>query len=438
MSNQDGLEWIEHLFHGLVPRWTKEPDIGTILRIARKHLGCDEEMPCEVTFHAEGAFNKLYRVSTSGADYMLRVSLPVDPHHKTESEIATIEHVRRETDMPVPHIMAYDSDNSNELGFEWILMEMMPGSTVYKRWRQMSWAAKEEIVRQCAKFQVQLFQKQFDKIGNIFPHDGSGDRSGPGLSIAEDNDVIHIGRIVSTAFFLGDHLTQDAPRGPFETSLEWLQTRLQFALNDQHRIIATGEEDDIEDEEYAIELGNELAQFLPTIITPDTHNPERTILFHHDLSMQNMLIDDNEKLTAVLDWECVSAVPLWCACQFPQFLQSRVREERPRREEYSLRVDEPSYDPDEIETDERDHEGITILYWEHMEEYELTQLRRVFLSEMETLSPEWAAIMKESTFKADCDLAVDMFDDFFGPRVGRWLEAYKEGNVVSLSERLSF
>jgi aminoglycoside phosphotransferase len=67
----------------------------------------------------------------------MRVSLPVDPRYKTESEVATTEFVRQKTSLPVPRIIAFDS-HENELGFEWILMDMMPGLTLRKRWRKMS------------------------------------------------------------------------------------------------------------------------------------------------------------------------------------------------------------------------------------------------------------------------------------------------------------
>jgi hypothetical protein len=431
MVNQDGLEWVADNLFGLKPRWTREPDIDIISRIARKHLGCDEEASCEINFHAQGRFNKLYRVSIPGTEYMLRVSLPVYSHHKTESEVATIEHVRRETDMPVPQIIAFDSDNSNELGFEWILMEMMPGTTLRMRWRKMTWAAKEEIVKECAKHQSQLFQKQFDKIGNIFPQGSSVGTSETCLSRGgEENSRDAIGRIVSLLFFWGDHLTHDAPRGPFTTSLEWLQTRLRFALEDQDRILAKAEdEDEIEDAEYAKEVGNDLAQVLPTVFTAAPHELERTMLFHDDLSMSNILVDEHGKLSAVIDWECVSALPLWRTCQPPQFLKGRVRDERPLREDYMPDGGE-SYDGG------LDNEGINVMYWEHLLDYELTQLRKVFVDEMEALSPEWVAIMGENSVKADFNLAVHYFDGLGGLRVKRWLAAYKEGKVESLAEQL--
>lgn len=95
--------------------------------IARTHLdSCEGVLPA-VTFHAQGAFSKLYKISTMSEACLMRVSLPVDPRYKTESEVATIEFARQNTSLPVPQIIAFDSNNENELGFEWILMEMMPG-----------------------------------------------------------------------------------------------------------------------------------------------------------------------------------------------------------------------------------------------------------------------------------------------------------------------
>ena len=44
---------------------------------------------------------------------------------------------------------------------------------------------------------------------------------------------------------------------------------------------------------------------------------ELSMLFHDDLSQQNILVDDNGILAGVVDSECVSALPLWRACYYP-------------------------------------------------------------------------------------------------------------------------
>ena len=92
------------------------------------------------------------------------------------------------------------------------------------------------------------------------------------------------------------------------------------------------DEDDIEDAENAKNI-----DILPSIFPKS--ETESTVLYHDDLSMQNILVDEMGKLTAVIDWECVSALSLWRACQIPVLLQGRGLDEEPRRKDYA--VDEP-------------------------------------------------------------------------------------------------
>jgi aminoglycoside phosphotransferase (APT) family kinase protein len=84
-----------------------------------------------VTFFAQGALNKLYLARTHTRDYLMRVSLPVHPHSKTLGEVTTLRYLRRETSISVPEVIAFDASADNEIGFEWILMERMPGVSLY-------------------------------------------------------------------------------------------------------------------------------------------------------------------------------------------------------------------------------------------------------------------------------------------------------------------
>ena len=45
------------------------------------------------------------------------------PRLKTESEVATIEYLRRSTNVPVPRVLAYDANPWNRLGGEYIIMD---------------------------------------------------------------------------------------------------------------------------------------------------------------------------------------------------------------------------------------------------------------------------------------------------------------------------
>ena len=101
----------------------KEPDIEAIERIARRELDVPDETFCVITFLAEGAFNKVYRVQCrSNAHYITRIPVPVQPRLKTLGEVATIGYVRQNTKIPVPNVLKFDFSHNNELGFEWTLM----------------------------------------------------------------------------------------------------------------------------------------------------------------------------------------------------------------------------------------------------------------------------------------------------------------------------
>ncbi|KAH7259208.1 uncharacterized protein BKA55DRAFT_562211 [Fusarium redolens] len=58
----------------------------------------------------------------------MRVSLPVDPKHKTAGEVATLKWLSQHSTMPVPRVIAFDDTRDNQIGFEWILME-------YEQWQ---------------------------------------------------------------------------------------------------------------------------------------------------------------------------------------------------------------------------------------------------------------------------------------------------------------
>lgn len=417
MPDQDGLEWTSTTF-GLEPRWTREPDTNVITRIARKHLGHDDDVSIEVAFHAQGAFNKLYKINAAGSMCLLRTSLPVCPKFKTESEVATINFVRKHTNTLVPRIIASESSrDQNELGFEWILMEMMPGVTLRQKWRTMSWDAKETIVQDLVRLQSKLYMQRYPAIGNLY----QGHRN---------TESFDLGPIVSLVFFWGDHINHKTSRGPFESDLEWLRTRLEFVLQDQEYTLKnTDDEDDIEDAEIAKDLAARLLQELPNVFPVSSSPALETILFHDDLSMENILVDDEGQLSAIIDWECVSTLPLWRACQMPQLLEGRSRVEKPEKDNYS-KVEEAAETVSE-------NEDMCELYWEHLMEYEQTRLREHFLTEMETSCSEWVAVMRSSTLQIDFEKAVHNCDNTWKFKiVKRWFDAYNAGDVQCLADQL--
>ncbi|KXX81172.1 Altered inheritance of mitochondria protein 9, mitochondrial [Madurella mycetomatis] len=430
-QTRDGLAWDDSGFD-LQPCWAREPQLDAVARVCRAVLGLTPEDHLTATFHAAGAFNKLYLVVSPRGRSLMRVSLPVDPKSKTGGEVTTLRWIRRMTHMPVPKVIAFDDSQDNEIGFEWILMELMPGESAYKRWRKLSIAEKTWLVEQIAEFQSQLFRSSFENpelrsIGTLF----SGDDPEPSKSSPRP------GRIVSRIFFWGEHFHYDVARGPYRSSYDWLSACLGIIRQAQTETLDKEEDEDIrEDAEDCLRVATRLTSLLPKIFPLYQSPAERTVLWHDDLSLQNILIDDDAKVTAVVDWECVSAKPLWVATEMPKFLDGEPREEEPDRDKYGDASEGAELGPDD--EDKLDDEGKTELYWIHLMEYEQTQLRKVYIAKMKELWPQWEREAECASLKSDFLGAVDRCaDGWYLKRIEQWIDAVEAGAFPRLMDILS-
>ncbi|KAI9829811.1 MAG: hypothetical protein M1826_005388 [Phylliscum demangeonii] len=313
-----------------------------------------------------------------------------------------MEYLRTFTNIPIPKVVRHSPSSKNELGFEWILMEFVHGTTLGERWMELPMTTKERLVRQLASFQAQLFAQQRHQIGNVYR----------ALSSPTPSEY-SVGRIVSHEFFWADHIHQTVPRGPFQNSHDWLSSRLALLRLDQQRVLESGNLDDSSDPEdereyavFCLSVVQKLLELLPRIFPPDT--AESTCLFHDDLSMYNILVDEHGVLTAVLDWECVPMLPLWRACTIPDLLHGPERHEKPSIETFS-------YDG-----------TIDQLYWEELLEFEATQLRTTFLDEMRRLCPEWVQAMERTELQRDFDKAVAYIDELWVKEIKKWLDDFED------------
>jgi hypothetical protein len=120
---------------------------------------------------ADGA-NQVYEVSNSSwsSNYVFRIALPVDPQLKIESEMATLKFLSQKTGMPVPKPIAWSSTVEEKLGYEWALVEKLPGVELRDVWHKMPWEKKEQVVETIAGFLVQLWgpSTRLNSIGSLY------------------------------------------------------------------------------------------------------------------------------------------------------------------------------------------------------------------------------------------------------------------------------
>ncbi|KAJ5518571.1 Aminoglycoside phosphotransferase [Penicillium expansum] len=464
-----GLEWEELLF-GSEPRWTLEPEIAAIKQTVQSLRPSNT---VTVTFLTQGGFNKIYNVSIDGEMFIMRVALPVDPRYKTMSEVATMDWVRRITNLPIPRIIAYQPSRYNLIGFEWMLMTKMPGKPFAEVCRFLPFAAKARLVRKLAAISACLFRNQLSGIGNIYgdysvvehstsseqipppielantktsvlaKESGSDDGSAPtrknsGASLFDLPDgasseatLPDVGRIVSMKFFWKSHIHQDVHRGPFRSSKDWITACLSFDENDCYSALDkhsggdldSDAEEEVENATRTLPIIDKLRSLLPLVLTTDDDDPEPSMIFHHDLSRHNILVDDSGELTGLLDWECVSAVPVWKACNYPTFLEGRPRRSEPNPGRYT-----PEANGETSET-----------YFENLWEHEATLLRDVFIDEMRNLDAGWMEVFDKSEVKRDFDCAVQECDSVISAKsIDAWIGDISAGisNPRNLHHRM--
>lgn len=211
------------------------------------------------------------------------------------------------------------------------------------------------------------------------------------------------------------------PRGPFSCTRDWIDAYLALYRNDYQQLLDkyAGREDldgdtkeEIESAEAVLKMIKDLESIFPLVFPADAEVTEPSVIFHEDLSQENILLDDKGDIAGILDWECVSAMPLWKSCYYPKFLHGTPRHTRPNIEHYDNGNPAPG-----------------TAYWEYLDDYEATILRDVFMEEIRSLEPGWADLFDASGFKRDYGAAVQHLDDpLWSSYIQEWIEEVVSGN----------
>lgn len=423
-TRDDEFEWTKTV-HGFFLKWLKEPDLKNVERQARNCLRIPDDEPCEVSFFDEGALNKLYKIASPclTKDYLLRVTPQLQPHYKTASEVANIRFIQQRTNIPVPIVVGYSSTNDNWLGFEWMIMEMLPGKPLRDVWRKLSFAQKQNLTTKVASYQVQLFDRvnRFCEAGSLY-------------SSETPERPFKVGPIVDRAFIDGNHVSKKPKRrGPYKTASHMLTDLIQ-ALKASWKEAAKQpnmDDGDKRDVQSGFDLVAKLTEMLPQLIPASEESIQETILWHWDLDVQNILLDEECNITGIIDWECCSFMPLWQAQSYPRFIDGCYRLEKPGKDGYG------DAEPDDEDDNPPgfNNEGKNCIYWEHMDDWEKTMLRFIYDGYMQKQFPSWWwTKRKEQQRMLDLQDAIDRGTEvYYHGRINRWLREVKEGKDTTFS-----
>jgi hypothetical protein len=294
---------------------------------------------------------------------------------------------------------------------------------------------KERLIRELAGCLAQLFDHEFQSIGGIYFVSSvewtrnrsviasiDGDDSIPRFS----PDPLHHPR---SCFRSGPIVSSEPPdkahahdREAFRLTRDWLEDRITNCIYRRTRSLSRmdfADDEECEELQSALDFANRLHDLLPRWF-PESDPPESCRIFHHDLHEFN-IISDEDRIAGLLDWEFVSVVPVWQACQLPRVLEGLDRRKPPERKQY------PPYEIDSVDDDS--------LYWDDLFQHEQTQLRRSFLSEMERIRPEWVREYHDGAFRRDFVRAIASVERGFVPGWLSWIESLDKGEVMHRKTR---
>lgn len=172
-----------------------------------------------------GSFNKVFTLRFDNQSEVI-AKIPtklVPPFYSTASEVATMDFVRNELEVPAPTVLAWNGradPNVNPVGSEYIIMEKVKGVPLHTRWESLPTEDIENIIRETVDIQRRFTACRFTRFGSLYFADDvepSLRRSSPFENPTADgltNGRYRIGPLVDWTVWRGSRKELTADRGP--------------------------------------------------------------------------------------------------------------------------------------------------------------------------------------------------------------------------------
>uniref|UniRef100_A0A0W0F3E4 Aminoglycoside phosphotransferase domain-containing protein n=1 Tax=Moniliophthora roreri TaxID=221103 RepID=A0A0W0F3E4_MONRR len=154
---------IDASLHGATPF---EVDRKVLKDVVREKMNVEV---VRIEFLSSGTFHKAYLVILADrVQLVARVARRFMPRLKTESEVATMQYLRENTNVPVPTIYHYDSNPFNRFGGEYILMSKAKGVPLSKVYHSLPYNDLVKLFKNMAAIIIPLFAHRFPALGSLY------------------------------------------------------------------------------------------------------------------------------------------------------------------------------------------------------------------------------------------------------------------------------
>jgi hypothetical protein len=146
-----------------------------VTQLTKAAVDCTGHGPCNsIVKLAEGGANKVFLITMEdGFEVIAKLPTPIagPTHYLTASEVATMDFLRTELSLPIPHIYGWNSSTSletNLVGAEYIIMEKVKGVELSHCWQSLSKKEMLTVIKQLCGYENKLFTTTFKQIGGIY------------------------------------------------------------------------------------------------------------------------------------------------------------------------------------------------------------------------------------------------------------------------------
>lgn len=282
----------------------------------------DPPIPCKVIQPPmNGSYNVVYRIDfNDGARWVLKV--PANGHKDRwdalaaqglGSEAQTMRLIKGESSVPVPTVHSFSSSMDNEVGCPYILMDCVPGRSLYHAWfdKNTSNYRREQVraraLQTVAAAMAQLYQFRADQ-GGSFQFDSQGTPISVGGAKTVDtvslydryNDDGGLSKDYEDVFY------EKGPTADPTSSLLYLLERSKIKRKDN-----TNNQG----------VDKSIRLFTKWILERIDCTEKPFALAHPDFDLQNIYVEEDGTLCGIIDWDGVAAEPLLVGClRYPNWL----------------------------------------------------------------------------------------------------------------------
>ncbi|KAM5441941.1 hypothetical protein MferCBS31731_003204 [Microsporum ferrugineum] len=288
-----------------------------------------------ITKLAEGGFNRVIQ-ATFNDGYAVLARIPyhslVPKHHAVASEAATLG-LLHSCGVPVPKVLGYSPDHTNPVGVEYLLLEKIDGEPLGDRWFTIGNKTRVKIMKQIVEAEARFMNIPLPASGSLYYRKDLGpSESSIPLSEQTTPDEIVVGPIAQYEWWYQERSSLNVDRGPWKTFLECLEApakrEIQFCeqfgkprLHVERYLRELYKLEKMTPTTHIQNLSRYL-QLTPYLDIPSGHPFSRPVLRHPDFSPNNILVNSENEIVGVIDWQHAVVLPLGLCANIPAYFQN--------------------------------------------------------------------------------------------------------------------